>query len=184
MRKILSTSVLLSLVCSGCLLNHVKHPPASIKNQLSNFHKILKPDLLHRGGALLIVPFSAGVGVAADDDLNKDALMIIRGMSRSLEKGNSPFKILDAHNADTAELVIQGRITQKNQIKNFLCRWMPGPREILLGVSGQMIDQKTGETIMLFTHQGKSDLKNLDERKLAEKIGQDIGELILNHIQK
>lgn len=141
--------------------------------------KVLDAQRVRAGGKLLIVPFTAGVGVEADVLLDKIALMIVKGMAEVLKDEASRFEVLVSENAQEADFVIRGHVTEMNKASR-IRRWIPGNREISLGIEGQMTDAGNRETLLVFTHGIKARSDQEDYQQLGYRIGKDIGRFLLS----
>lgn len=162
-----------ALMCSGCgfFAKEKTVQPALPRDRVI---MVVQPERLAQGGKLLITPFVAGVGVTASDDLDRVALRIVKGMIDGLMENQVPFEILVAQNAATAELNLEGRITQKKQPSR-LRRWIGG-RKVLI-VEGQMTDVRTGRPVLRFSHQLKAAPGESFE-DLGIRLGHELGQRI------
>lgn len=144
--------------------------------------KIIAPQLLKKGGKIAIVPFTPGAGVEAGELSDKISLHIIKGISSILNERSDLFEIVTAENANEAELIIEGRLTQLQHPSLVKKLFMTG-RKKSLGVSGRVIVRKTDEKIAIFTDQRDTRKKDQDLNQLAETVGQDIGRFILSEVK-
>ncbi len=141
--------------------------------------KILDGQRVRAGGKLLIVPFTAGVGVAADVMLDKIALMIVKGIADVLKDEASLFEVLVSENAQEADFVIRGHVTEMSNASR-LRRWIPGNKKISLSVEGRMSDAGSRETLLVFTHGIKAPSDQEDYQQLGYRIGKDIGQFLIS----
>ncbi len=141
--------------------------------------KVLDAQRVRAGGKLLIVPFTAGVGVEADVLLDKIALMIVKGMTEVLKDKAARFEVLVSENAQEADFVIRGHVTEMNKASR-IRRWIPGNREISLEIEGEMTDAGNRETLLVFTHGIKARSDQEDYQQLGYRIGKDIGQFLLS----
>ena len=176
------------LILCGCATGGAKHPAKkkiSPEPESEYSAKILRPALLKKAGAnLIVVPFTAGVGVEADQELDRLSLMIVKGVVDTLNTNGAHFKILAAPEADQGDLLIQGHITHREnpQQKN----WMFPPKEAALSVEVRMTERKGGHLVLIYSRQRKAPAtkeKRADERTLAQQIGQDIAEYVLGQVK-
>lgn len=144
--------------------------------------KVLRPSLLKKEGtSLMIVPFTAGIGVEANQDLDRLSLMIVKGTIDTLNEYTTPFEILNPQEADRADLIIQGHITYR---KNPKARksWMFRSKETTLSVEAKITERKTGSLVLIYSRQRTAPAtgeKKDEEMILAEQIGQDLAKYIL-----
>ena len=177
------------LIFCGCATGGTKHPSKkkiSPEPESDYSAKVLRPSFLKKEGAsLIVVPFTAGIGVEADKDLGRLSLMIVKGIVDTLNKDGRYFKILTAPEADQADLMIQGHITRRENSeagKN----WMFRPKEMILSVEARMTERKTGNLVLIYSRQRKapaSKEKRDDEMTLAQQMGRDIAEYILEQVK-
>ena len=173
------------LIFCGCATGGTKHPPKKkiFQEPESDYSaKVLRPSFLKKEGAsLIVVPFTAGIDVEADKDLDHLSLMIVKGVMDTLNKDGRHFKIFTAEEADKADFIIQGHITHRENSKARK-KWMFRPKEVTLSVEARMTERKTGNLILIYSRHRKAPLtkeKRTDELTLAQQIGQDIAEYIL-----
>lgn len=174
--------IVLVLVGSGCSLFH-KHQkaesiavasPAPKVSRLEN-SKILDQEKLAKGGKILVVPFTPGVDVTADEELDRVSLMIVQGIAGSLD-GNPRFSVLNAENADTADFILEGRViamSKPGKLQKLVSR---GKKHI--AVEGKMVDAKSGNMVLHFTDSKESQNKKEPILNLGSAIGQDIGKFL------
>ena len=145
--------------------------------------KVLNAPRLKQGGKLLIIPFKAGEDVEATDEIDKLALTIVKGIIEKLQVQGSPFEIIFAQNANEADLSIEGHITGvglSSKFKKLILR----DKGKSLSVSGKLVNQKTEETILVFTDSKQDRDRSKTFIDLAYGIGRDVGDYILAKSQK
>ena len=135
--------------------------------------QIVDAGRLRQGKNIAVIPFKAGVGVEANEDLERIALMIVKGITDVFadDQGTS-FNILTAENSKEADFVIQGHVTNVKGPSR-VSRWVLRKGQKTLSVDGKMIDAQTGKAIAVFTDQVTSKTENY--RDLGYRIGKDIG---------
>ena len=167
--------------------------------------KIVLAERLKKGGRLLVVPFSAGVGIEANEQCEKISLAIVRGIVDVFEENNvglrqttlkdntdtsnlgqhdgGRFEILFSEDSRKADLIIEGHITDLRQPSQFQ-KWVLRKKTMRLSVEGRMVDRTTGEMILAFndTQQSKNSKKSYQE--LGYLIGKDIGHFIVSGIHQ
>lgn len=137
--------------------------------------KVIDARRLNKGGKLLVVPFSAGANVAADDRSDKIALMIVKGVAEELKE--TPFEVLDDATAHEAQLVITGHVTAGGEPSKWT-RWVPGKTRNTVSVEGRMADAASGATVLVFTHSAQASTRRKDYAQSGYDIGRDIGRFI------
>lgn|SRR3989338_6819558 len=75
--------------------------------QLGVSGKVIQPDRLQKGGYLWIVPFSAGIAVEASDEVDRLAMMIIRGLTETFEQYQSNFKIIFNEDNQRGDFILE-----------------------------------------------------------------------------
>jgi hypothetical protein len=170
-------------ICAGGC--HFFHSPAvsAIAGMHPTTHaaRVVDVQRLRRGGRLLIVPFSPGVNVSASDELERIALRTVQTMVAEFNPETSPFIILHAENAQTAELIMKGRVVQMKESRG-LKLWGQRKRSRVLEISGRIVDPATNETILVFTYGRESEDPAVTWEDLAGLIGQDISKEIADQI--
>lgn len=189
----------------GCAAGSAKHSlkKESLEQSESDYSAVvLRPSFLKKEGASLIVmPFTAGVGVEANKELERLSLMIVKGAIDTLNKEGTRFKILFAQEADQADFIIQGHITHR--INPEARRgWMFRPQEAVLSVESKMTERKSGNLVLIYSRerkaqflapsrvprngrraQSKDVIVKEDEMMLAEHLGRDIAEYVLEQVK-
>lgn len=140
--------------------------------------KIINAQRLRQGANVVVIPFKAGVNVAADDRLERVALMIVKGMADVFDGGSEKrFQILTAEKVSDADLVVQGHVTNI-QGPSKVRRWIMLKGFKVLRVEGEVVDKQTGETVAVFTDEVKTKTENYKD--LGYQIGGNIGSFILS----
>ena len=175
--------VLFLVVVYGCSYIGKKN---NIENKPGKFVKtgsIIDSQRIKEGGKLLIIPFKVGENVELNDKIDKVSLRIVKGIADALIEGDSKFEILLAHNADEADVIIKGFITDFGIVS----KWkdlLPGKKQISLSIEGKMIDMKTQRTICVFQDSRETSEKEENHNYLGLTIGHNIGQFILSDDKK
>ncbi|MFT5169546.1 MAG: hypothetical protein ACI9F2_001023 [Lysobacterales bacterium] len=145
--------------------------------------KALHKEILSADGNLLIVPFRAGDGVAADDALDDVAIRIARGIDDVLVSENEygSYNIIFSEEKYTADYVINGYITKIKE-KLSLKKIVLLGDDVVLGVKGQMSDQKSGMILLTFEDELIFDKGILSATELGDIMGQNIARFILEQL--
>ncbi|MCK4882681.1 MAG: hypothetical protein KAS92_06635 [Candidatus Omnitrophica bacterium] len=140
--------------------------------------RIVDASRLRQGKNVAVIPFKAGVGVEANEELERITLMIVKGIADTFaDDQRGLFTIVTAENLEAADFAIQGHVTGlkgPSKVK----RWVLLKGHKMLGVDGKMIDAKTGETVAVFTDQVTSQAENYKD--LGHQIGKNIGLFVLS----
>ncbi len=167
--------LLFLLVSSGCLFHHAKNEQAVLPTTRSvSIGQVVDLSKIQKGGNLLIVPFRAGVGVEETTNLQKISLLIVKGISEVIEENNLPFTVLNASNAQSADLIMKGHVTRFSETGKTK-KWLPTQKKVSFGIEGDIVDRETGNVILHFSHQKIAREKNEDIKSLALNVSRDVG---------
>ncbi len=147
----------------------------AVDNGFIKTGKILDAGRLKKGGKLLVVPFSPGANVAANEQSDKIALMIVKGMADELKK--TQFQVMNDANAHEADLIVMGHITATEGPSKW-DRWLLKSSQNTVSIDGRMVDAASNATIFIFTHNAQASARQEDQAQLGYEIGKDIGRFI------
>lgn len=139
--------------------------------------KVVDAKPLKDGGKIVVIPFKAGAGVEATDQLDQTALMLVKGLVDLLHKEGAPFEVLTGENAADADFVIKGYVTKISK-PSLVGRWILGNNRIGLDVEGRMVEARSGRPILVFAHGQKARAKEKDHKQLGYLVGEDIARFI------
>lgn len=174
------------ILCSGCawlgFFHHgaVEERSARETSTAASFVKTGKGidvGRLRKGGKLLIVPFSAGANVVANERSDKIAMMIVTGTADELK--GSRFQILNDENAREADLIMTGHVTGTGKPSKW-GRWFLRASQNDVSVEGRMADAVSGATVLVFTDSARASPRERDHAQLGYEIGKDIGRFIVS----
>ena len=134
---------------------------------------VLNQPLLAQGGDLALVPFKAGPGAEANDELDRISLMVIKGIKDSIEHQNTSFRIVDATDSQP-KIALQGYVQEFSK-----SRRMMGSKEDSLNLVGEVWLISTGERILNFSTQRKFNPKKEKPTDAAYELGHEIGDFII-----
>jgi len=147
--------------------------------------RIVNADKLKQGRNIAIIPFTAGEGAESTDELDRVALMIIKGVVDALADDktgkHAHFKILMAENSKDADLIVNGHITAMGGPSK-LKQWMPLSGKNKLSVEGKITDIQSGEAVVIFTDSVLTKTGDDDYKQLGYDLGKNIGRFILSGI--
>ena len=144
--------------------------------------KLLDVETLRRGGKIFIVPFKAGVNVTSDDELDKIALMMVKGIAEALMEKGATFDILGPDRALEADLIVTGYVTDLGRPSRF-SRWMFKKPRVSLQVEGRIIQAASQKNVAVFTDEARADLREKDHQQLGYAIGEDIGRFVVSGLE-
>ena len=192
--------VLTSVIFSGCASTNIpffgkKSDQAEtntasdesllVANEFVKKGRIVNRARLQQRQNVIIIPFHAGVNVEATDDLDRIALMMIKGITDTFGADQTGkhdhFHILTADSQEPDNLVLKGYFTDLSG-PSTLKRLLPLTNKQSLGVSGKLMDAKSGEVLVIFTDAVTTDDKNDDTMKLGYQIGINIGRFLLSGV--
>lgn len=165
---------LILFLLSGCAW---LQPSRGISQEDTVTGQIVDVERLRKGGKLLVVPFQAGANVAANEQLDKVVLMMVKGIVNELQGSDIPIQILDTDDAKQADLVISGHVTgfvKPSKWKKVPLR--PGINKV--NIEGRLTDAATGITILVFKHSRQGSTRQMDHAQLGYDLGKDIGRYI------
>lgn len=156
-----------------------------VANEFVDKGSVVNRERLQQRQNILIFPFRAGVNVEATDDLDKIALMVIKGIVDTFDADQTGkhdhFYVLTAESQELPELILKGSFTEvaePSALKNLL----PLSGQRMLAVSGKLMDAKSGEVLIIFTDKEATNNKNDDVMKLGYQIGNNIGRFLLSGV--
>jgi len=138
-------------------------------NQFVEKGKIVNAQKLKQGKNIVIIPFKAGVGVEASDDMDKIALMIVKGIYDAFDYDktgkHAHFNILTAEDIQKPDLVVKGHITEVVKRSKFK-RWIMLKSKKSIGIKGKVVDVQTGEAVVIFTDRAEPGSEKRGVRKV------------------
>lgn len=147
--------------------------------------RIVNAEKLKQGRNIAIIPFTAGQSAESTDELDRVALMIIKGVADAFADDktgkHAHFNILTAERSSEADLMVKGHITTMGKSSR-LKRWLLLSNKIKLSVEGKITDIQSGETIVIFTDHTRAGAGEDDYKQLGYDIGKNIGRFILSGI--
>lgn len=179
MRKFLFLTVVIVLFTSpGCSQHRLK-PSAygQAENPLKE-SRVFKPEKFATGGKLLVVPFSAGAGVAANDDLERVSLMIVKGIADALQEQGSRFTLVSSEGAPEADVVIKGRIVAMATKTGITKPWGKKPRRVTLSIEGSVLGVEEEDILAKFSQSKEFQGPDVRFEALAYEIGVEIGKFL------
>jgi len=169
--------IVLVLFCSGCIHFFGKSKvTADVEKPLVTSSKVFRLDDLQKGGTFAIYPFSAGVGVVSDQDLERLALHIVKSLSEELTKANGALQVYSVEDRGSADLVLKGRITQRVD-RNKVVLVKKGYQSI--AVEAKITKTDNQALVLQFSHK----LKGADQdswEAIGSQMGREIGRYLLN----
>lgn len=173
----------LALLTAGCFFKRtpehlVVEKPSYRYTNSGTVHDIAA---LQKGGRILVVPFTAGAGVAADQELDRIALNIIKGLADTVNGNASDFQVITAENAGSADFLIRGHVTEKGE-PGKLRRMMMG-KKISLGIQAGMLDSQNEKELAAFSYQRQANRDQKSFENLGYEIGRDIGLFLIEKSQ-
>ena len=135
---------------------------------------------LKNGGNVLVVPFSPGVNIEANDEFDRLTLRMIRAIADEFKDKNPSFTVLSSENAQSADFIIEGRVTEIR--KPSLMDKMPfGNRDRQISVQGKMTERDSQKPVLIFTDRVVSKNNKEQLENLGTRIGQHIGRLVVTN---
>ena len=180
MQRLIFSAWLLCFLC-GCGWLGSRPAPVPQTQQFVNSGKVIDAVLLAKEGSLLIVPFPAGVNVAATDELEQASFMVVKGIYDTLKEKGAAFRLLESDSPQKPDFIIKGYMTRLSRSGGMIRGLIKG-REMTVAAEGKLLERESGKPALIFSFQRKSAQKETDHRDLGYKVGQDIGEFIASHV--
>ncbi len=130
------------------------------------------------GAKFVVVPFTAGVGVEATQELETIALMIVRGIADAMEESRGKLEVLTPDRLEEADFVIQGHVTELDKEDDGLMFWNKAQKKSL-AVEALIRDLKTGRGITNFSTRKEVEDSQTGFLQLARQLGEEIGQELL-----
>ena len=148
--------------------------------------RIIDTDEIKKGGTIAVIPFKAGPDVIASDKLDKTSLMIVRGISETLESGSGQiFTFATAQQAENADFFIEGHIISI-QKPSRMKRWFLRKKYVELTVKGRLKSVHIDKTLLFFEDKVRMDKKKLKKIKdidsAYKELGYEAGANIANYL--
>ncbi len=163
--------VILLIVMVGCSFVSKEHElsSSSVKG------RIIQPSALDQGGNVLIVPFSAGTHAFSSEELDKSALIIVRGIQDGLQQSSSQqFRVIyDFSESDYPDLRIIGRI-QRQEAQGQWKRYVGLKRKRFIEVEGKVLDDND-VLVATFHYSVGKPYVDISETNFLLQVGKDIG---------
>lgn len=157
-------------LCSVFGCSAVGHVPQHISPEKNI---IVHSSVLAQGGSVLIVPFSAGQGVFASEELNRSALIIVRGIKDGLTENTGRFQVQSEAADQPPDLLVTGRI-ERLETQGSLWRYIGGRRYRVIKVIGKVVD-KQGVMVAMFQRTLKKSYGEMSEIDFLLQVGKEIG---------
>jgi hypothetical protein len=180
-RRLIYIAFSIVFISCGCSstprkFSSVAHSPV---NATGN---IIKESEFKKGGTLVILPFKAGENAMASQQLDRVALMIVKGMIDYLAQEKTPFTVLTTQDQGKPDLVIDGYINDFTE-PGTMKRWIMHNKKAVLTVDGFMEIAGTKERLLVFQHTRSMADPKKDGLDLAYKTGQDLGRYIVDALE-
>lgn len=175
-RFILFISII--LCCSGCFSSVPKAASPVVADQIEiPTGKIVNREVFSKGGTLVVLPFKAGVGVSANQQMDRMSMMIAKGAIDYLVEQKTPFTILTTQDQGNPDLIIEGYIEDIDS-PGKVGRLVLRQKQTTLHITGQMVMSGTKERVMIFQNTKTMPDPKRDGLEIAYQMGQDLGRFI------
>lgn len=151
---------------------------AAVSGDLLKDGNLIDRRKLRLGGNVVVVPFSPGVNIEANDEFDKVTLRIIAGILDAFQDKSGVFTVLSSDEADQADFIIEGRVIEVQE-HSMMKRVTLKNNRLRLSVQGKMIDRETGKPILIFSDSVEAKNKKETLGVLGTNIGQHIGQFIV-----
>jgi len=168
--------VFVTFLSSCSLVGHKERPSPSLDTRN---HRVIKRETLQKGGKIVVIPFKPGVKVIADKQMDRTALMIIKGITARLHSGSTAFEVVLADRAKEADFIIEGKIISMRSSSKFK-QWLFGKKGVALSVEGKMVTRLSNDVVLVFSDIREENNKESSFKKLGYLVGIDIAQMILS----
>lgn len=174
----------LVIVSALCVLASCAHAPvhkevkAPEQSQVTGF---ADSKTLSKGGDLALVPFNAGEKAEANDETDRLAMMILKGIKDSLDQNNL-IHVVDASQTHP-KFGLQGYIQEFSKPGKLSKITMRHGLDCL-SLEGEMWEVSTGQRVAGFSVKQKFDPHHEKPIDVAYRLGQGIGRFIIEHTKK
>jgi len=177
MKKIIFCWIVLGFIICGCASQSKRAQMHQNPDTATNFFRIFEANRFKEGGGLLMIPFKAGPGVEASNELDRIALMMVKGLSEVIQEDKTPFVLADPKNPQTIKLILEGRVIRLDEPSR-MKRWIPGKDMTTMAVEGYIVENETEKIVarFLYTEEFGPDVKDYSEigYAIGKKLGVDI----------
>lgn len=186
--KEISKYFLILLVCFcgfSCAWFEGKTASPKAPSDFIRYGNIIDKEILNQGGSIMILPFSAGKDIESNEELDKVALWLVRGIVDEFEgqkQKAKKFTLKFVEQDQKADFIIEGKITKKTS-SSFFRRRLFNDHTRTLSASGKMIDQRSGKPVVVFDMDRTINDKTKNHKDLGRIIGQDLVSFILSDIK-
>lgn len=130
----------------------------------------------------MILPFKAGVNAIDSLQLDRVALMIVKGTVDYLADQKTPFTVLTTEDQGSPQLVIEGYVDEFSQ-SGKMSRMVMRKKSTTLSVNGQMVIAGTHDRVLVFQYTKSMPDPKKDGLDLAYQTGQDLGRFIVDALE-
>ncbi len=174
--------VIILSVVSGCFSSTPAKSSSSVFSPSRATGTVIKEAEFKKGGTLVILPFKAGANAVASPQLDRVALMVVKGMVNYLGEEKTPFTVLTTEDQGRPQLVIEGYVDDFSQ-SGKMSRMVLRNKKITLSVSGQMVVAGTHDRLLVFQHTKSRPDPKKDGLDVAYQTGQDLGRFIVDALK-
>lgn len=137
---------------------------------------MVQKDLLKQGGTVLLFPFIPGENVAADENVDRVSLRIIKGLAEVLKVSGAALTPVYSPDADH-RFIVKGRVQDIRWYKSW---WPWGKRnQFVVKVSGQMVEARSGGVVLSFRHQRHGQVPQESVEGASQAIGEDLARFFI-----
>ena len=132
---------------------------------------------MKHGGQVIVVPFSPGADIEANDEFDRMTLRLIRSIADEFSQKHSKFVFVTSENAGDADFILEGRVTEL-QKPSMMKGVMLKNNRTHVSIQGKLIDRETEKPIAVFNDAVQADNNKETLESLGSKIGTHIGRFI------
>jgi len=184
MRKgLIYLAISFGVICCGCFSSIPQRTSHATPSLVSATGQVIKESEFKKGGTLVILPFKAGENAVASPQLDRVALMIVKGMVDYLSGEKTPFTVLTTQDQGSPDLIIDGYINDFTE-PGKMQRWVMRDKKAVLAIDGYMEVSGNKERILVFQHKRSMTDPKKDGLDLAYQTGQDLGRFVVDALEQ
>lgn len=142
---------------------------------------VLDAQVLAQGGTIALVPFKAGPGAEATDELDRISMMMIKGIRETMALKGEALKVVEPAE-ESPRIAMQGYIEEYSKTGR-LKRLMLRPNQSSLRVTGEVWLISNGQRLLSFSTDKRFYPKKEKVLNVAYALGREIGTYISSQVK-
>lgn len=171
------------ILCVGVFAGCFAHAPAKdtskSKPAIAVNGNVLSHERLKQGGKVGLALFKAGPQAESNEQLDRLAIVLLKGMRDRLETAES--RLIITNNAEEADFIISGYIEEFTQPGKFQ-RVVMRKKKSNFAVSGEMWSRGSGQKVLVFSSLCTFTGKNPNVQGAVYDMGLSIGDFLIQNV--